>query len=160
MTHLNIVLGIPPMTKVYVREKIMATYNPFIGRGNNALWEAHKEQCADIAEARERELLGYCSKINDDVSQTLGKALGYPWYKDFHDFPDATEANGVCVGDHVAESIAVEAANKIKELQERMANMIAELRGLAVTDTDTHPSRDAHFKCDVDAVISKYEVKE
>lgn len=48
---------------------------------------------------------------NDDVCQTLGKALGYPWFKDDQEtFPGATEENGVCVGDHVAASIAAEAA--------------------------------------------------
>lgn len=61
-----------------------------------------------------------CSKLNDDVCQTLGKVLGYPWFKDDQkNFPGATEEDGVCVGDHVAESLAEEAAKKLKELQER-----------------------------------------
>jgi len=119
-------------------------------------------------EAREKELLGYCSKLNDDVSQTLGKALGYPWFKDDpKNFPDATEADGVCVGDHVAESLAVEAANKIKELLAELADLkdchanlllsdnaqisalIAELRGLNwcnLTDAQR-----------IDAILDKYE---
>ena len=99
------------------------------------------KKAADIAEARERELLGYCSKMNDDVSQTLGKALGYPWFKDSPEFPNATEADGVCVGDHVAESIAVEAANKIKELREHISRMIVELRDLAEYDQIAHEYR-------------------
>jgi hypothetical protein len=53
-------------------------------------------------------------RVFHEVEQTLGKALGYPWYKDDPDnFPDATEADGVCVGEHVPESIALEAANTI-----------------------------------------------
>lgn len=55
------------------------------------------------------------SELNDEVCQILGKALGYPWFKDDQkNFPGATKADGVCVGDHVAESIAEEAAKKIK----------------------------------------------
>lgn len=54
---------------------------------------------------------------NDDVCQTLGKALGYPWFKDDQEnFPGATEAEGVCVGDHVAASMAAEAAAHIRKL--------------------------------------------
>lgn len=57
------------------------------------------------------------SKSNDEICQSLGKALGYPWFKDDQrNFPGATEGNGVCVGDHVAESIADEAASRISAL--------------------------------------------
>jgi len=57
-----------------------------------------------------------------EVEQTLGKALGYPWFKDDRaNFPDATEADRVCVGEHVPESIALEVANKIKELEAELA---------------------------------------
>ena len=57
------------------------------------------------------------SKSNDEICQSLGKALGYPWFKDDQrNFPGATEENGVCVGDHVAESIADEAASRISAL--------------------------------------------
>jgi hypothetical protein len=55
-------------------------------------------------------------RMNEEVCQTLGKALGYPWFKDDQkNFPNATAADGVCVGEHVAESIAVEAAVKLTE---------------------------------------------
>lgn len=51
------------------------------------------------------------------IQQILGKALGYPWYKDDpKNFPDATEEHGVCVGEHVAASLAAEAADKIRDL--------------------------------------------
>jgi len=53
-------------------------------------------------------------KLADKVEQILGKALGYPWYKDDQkNFPGATEKDGVCVGDHVPESILAEAAKRI-----------------------------------------------
>lgn len=56
------------------------------------------------------------SKQNDEICQVLGSALGYPKFCDDQaNFPGTTEANGVCVGDHVAESIAAEAAGIISE---------------------------------------------
>jgi len=59
-----------------------------------------------------------------EVEQALGKALGYPWYKDDQkNFPGATEADGVCVGEHIAVTIAREAARKITELKARVAEL-------------------------------------
>jgi len=58
----------------------------------------------------------------DEISQVLGKALHYPWYKDDQkNFPGATEKEGVCIGEHVAESIAAEAATRIKNLEAKLA---------------------------------------
>lgn len=62
------------------------------------------------------------SRSDDEIQQTLGKALGYPWFKDDQvNFPGATEAEGVCVGDHVAGTIAMEAAREIKCLKTELA---------------------------------------
>ena len=59
-----------------------------------------------------------------EIEQILGKALGYPWFKDDpKNFPDATEEHGVCVGDHVAVSLAMEAADKIKHLKDRVEKL-------------------------------------
>ena len=59
-------------------------------------------------------------KESQEIEQILGKALGYPWYKDDpKNFPNATEADGVCVGDHTAWSLAMCAADKIKMLEIR-----------------------------------------
>lgn len=61
-------------------------------------------------------------KQSDQIEQILGKALGYPWYKgDQKNFPGATEADGVCVGEHVPLTIADEAANKIKQQAEQIS---------------------------------------
>jgi hypothetical protein len=58
-----------------------------------------------------------CAKENDEVCQILGKVLGYPWFKDDQaNFPGATEAEGVCVGDNVAVTMAMQAARKIADL--------------------------------------------
>ena len=59
----------------------------------------------------------------EKIEQILGKALGYPWYKDDLDiFPKATEADGVCVGIETAWSLAMIAADKIKELEDKLNN--------------------------------------
>lgn len=55
---------------------------------------------------------------NDAICQIAGKALGYPWFKDDQkNFPGATEADGVRVGEHVAESIVEELARRFLELR-------------------------------------------
>jgi hypothetical protein len=62
------------------------------------------------------------AKSNETICQSLGKVLGFPWYKsDLKTFPDATDADGVCVGDHVAESLAENAAERIKHLENQLA---------------------------------------
>ena len=52
------------------------------------------------------------------VEQIAGQALGYPWFKDDQkNFPGATEADGVCIGEHVAGTIVQELASKRATLQ-------------------------------------------
>ena len=59
-------------------------------------------------------------KESEEIEQILGKALGYPWYTDDpKNFPTATEAHGVCVGIETAWSLAMIAADRIRELEER-----------------------------------------
>lgn len=71
-------------------------------------------------QARNAELKAALVNQNHDVCQTLGKALRYPWFKDDPaNFPDATEADGVCTADHVPETLAAEAAKRIAELEAR-----------------------------------------
>jgi hypothetical protein len=78
-----------------------------------------------IAAAHEIERLQRAaSSQNDDVCQTLGKALGYPWFKDDQEnFAGSTETHGVCVGDHVAETLAIEAAREIERLRAEVERM-------------------------------------
>ena len=67
-------------------------------------------------------LLKACQSTEQEVQQVLGKALGYPWYKDDQkNFQGATEADGVCVGEHVSASIADEAAQRIIALENKCA---------------------------------------
>jgi len=63
---------------------------------------------------------GYMSELNV-VEQALGAALGYTRYCDNPEvFPDATDADGVCVGIHAAGTLAIEAADVIKTLKARI----------------------------------------
>ena len=69
-------------------------------------------------------VLGQLRKYQEElkeIEQILGKALGYPWYiEDPKNFPNATEADGVCVGVETAWSLAMIAADKIKELEKKV----------------------------------------
>ena len=71
-----------------------------------------------LTSERIAELRHAWAKENHEICQVLGKALGYPWFKDdLKNFPDATEPDGVCVGEHVAVTIAMEAASHIATLR-------------------------------------------
>lgn len=74
-----------------------------------------------------------CRAQEHEISQTLGRALGYPRYVDDPaTFPGATEADGVCTGDHVAETLALQAAEQI----ERAKKVEQALHGLLVVLAD------------------------
>lgn len=64
---------------------------------------------AALADAR-RQIAGYQHHLRE-CEQIAGKALGYPWFKDDQvNFPGATEEAGVCIGDHVGDTIVAELA--------------------------------------------------
>jgi hypothetical protein len=64
-------------------------------------------------------------KESQEIEQILGKALGYPWYKDDpNNFPNATEADGVCVAPNTAASLAMEAADRIRDLEDKLMDHI------------------------------------
>ena len=87
--------------------------------------KAEHDLCQSIydtdMEAKDKELKSLREKgikYDHEIEQVLGKALGYPWFKDDQkNFPGTTEVDGVCVGEHVAASIAIEAAEKIISLK-------------------------------------------
>ena len=68
------------------------------------------------------------SHSQNEICQTAGMALGYPWFKDDQkNFPDATEHDGVCIGEHVAETIVAELASRYAEANERIKQLELEL---------------------------------
>jgi hypothetical protein len=95
---------------------------------------AHDRDYASLMHDKER-FEKACYQIEHEVTQILGRALGYPWYKDdLANFPNATEADGVCVGEHVAASIAEEAAGRIRSLQSLVDQMCARSAAGALAD--------------------------
>lgn len=63
----------------------------------------------ELAELR-RQIAGYQHHLRE-CEQIAGKALGYPWFKDDQaNFPGATEEAGVCIGEHVGDTIVAELA--------------------------------------------------
>lgn len=108
--------------------------------------------------AENERLRNAIAKQNHDIEQTLGQALGYPWFKDDQkNFPGATEANGVCVGEHVAETLATEAASKIESLRVRLADAERDAARYRWLRDNLNPSFDAAFfsesATDFDAAI-------
>ena len=78
-------------------------------------------KCRQSEAARIKQLeLGKKLSMESDnrIEQAIGKVLGYPAYKDDQkNFPNATESNGVCVGDHVAESLVMELVDRFKAIR-------------------------------------------
>lgn len=81
----------------------------------------------------------WCEKVRDgyldalreqshEIQQVLGKALGYPMFKDDQkNFPGADDGDGVCVFEHIAETIAAEAASRIVALEAVLHKLVTAL---------------------------------
>jgi hypothetical protein len=82
------------------------------------------ERELNAANERIKRLRDGIAKQNLEIEQTCGKVLDYPWFKDDQkNFPEATEKDGVCVGEHVAETIAAELALKYTEAKDRIKRL-------------------------------------
>jgi hypothetical protein len=68
-------------------------------------------------EAEVARLRGACVTMQHEIQQTLGKALGYPAA-----YPDVSTADdgAVVVGEHIAETLALEAAETIARLRRQV----------------------------------------
>lgn len=87
------------------------------------------------------------------VEQVAGQALGYPWFKDDQkNFPGATEADGVCIGEHVAGTIVQELASKRAALQADNECKDSLIETLQAQLRQAEGERDAHAQ-DVDELI-------
>jgi hypothetical protein len=82
------------------------------------------ERELNAANAKIKRLRDGIYKQGHEIEQTCGKALGYPLFKDDQkNFPGATEKDGVCVGDHVAETIVSELATRHTEALKRIKRL-------------------------------------
>lgn len=90
-------------------------------------WQLATERCeaeyeTEIAKLK-RQRDGYQWHMHE-CEQIAGKALGYPWYKDDQkNFPGATEADGVCVGEHVGDTIVAELAKRYEDAKATIERM-------------------------------------
>lgn len=76
-------------------------------------------------EGERKELLDKCRAADWEIEQVLGRALGYPRYADDpKNFPGAT-GDEVCVGEHVAVTLAGEVAARVRELEAENAELRA-----------------------------------
>lgn len=90
-----------------------------------------------------------CMNEDHAISQILGKALGYPRYcDDPKNFPDAIEADGVCVGDQVTATLAQEVADRIQAQAsqiETLQHQLAQLAELAIRPGEWKPVREGNI---------------
>lgn len=109
-------------SNVLTPAEVAETQSDFARGGRlTALCDSHEALRAKV----EKSERAYYTTAND-IEQSLGNALGYPKYRDDpENFPEATD-DSVCVGDHVPESLASEAAAKITSQNAT----ITRLRGL------------------------------
>jgi hypothetical protein len=103
----------------------------------------HPRTSADIDRiietGRAKEVIYSHMKDFAEIEQILGKALGYPWFKDDQkNFPGATEENGVCVGEHIPVTIATEAATKIRRYELILRFVLPFCLGLLLMDLIRH----------------------
>jgi len=87
-------------------------------------WLLCLERQLNAANDRIKHLRDGIAKQNQTIEQACGKVLGYPWFKDDQkNFPGSTEKDGVCVGDHVAETIVCELVGKYTEALDRIKRL-------------------------------------
>lgn len=72
-------------------------------------WTEEHERAEDGLALREAWI-----RDEHEIQQVLGRALGYPRFADDQkNFPGATDSDGVAVGEHVAATLAQEAAKSL-----------------------------------------------
>jgi len=104
--------------------------------------EFSKELERELTAANQRiaHLQKSCAAQNEEICQIAGKVLGYPWFKDDpKNFPDADESCGVCVGEHVAETIVEELARKYREAKEMIERLENQLIRFAKEIAESKP---------------------
>jgi hypothetical protein len=111
-------------------------YRQLMKHAKRLAQEGHGELAQHLRDAIDlraevEKLRSACSRENDIISQTLGRALEYPRFADDQkNFPGSTDADGVCVGDHVAASLADEAASVIGALRAEAVRLRADAEAL------------------------------
>ncbi len=104
---------------------ILYAFEQLCDNGNAELQERVVEMDAHLAESESRcaELQTMLIQQQHEIQQILGKALGYPVLEGIEHGPTGED---VIVGDHTAESLAMEAAERIQQ----EATLLGELHSL------------------------------
>lgn len=83
-------------------------------------WHKNWQDAEAEIERLTKERNGYRWHL-DRCEQIAGRALGYPKYADDQkNFPGATEADGVCIGEHVGDTIVAELATALAKAREAL----------------------------------------
>lgn len=103
-------------------------------------WESDST-LANLCEQQQRELERLRTaivKTNDEICQTLGKALGYP-YIDHTVCAECDPEKGctcgnpiICVGEEVAETLALHAARRIERQASKLVEVVEMLKEVLV----------------------------
>lgn len=110
-----------------------------------------EERDAELARLR-----AACRKNDNDIEQVLGRALGYPRYCDDQtNFPGSTDADGVCVGDQVAASLAMQASDLVAQLRADLAEARADVQRFEAA-LDVSQRELAQARADVAALARSY----
>jgi hypothetical protein len=103
------------------------TSNPELGFAFAAVPHSDLRRVLAQLAALQFQLVGYQHEHNE-AGQVAGKALGYPWFKDDQkNFPDATEADGVCIGEHTNLTIVEELSAALSTAQTRIDDLESQL---------------------------------
>lgn len=114
--------------------------------------QKHNALCAKLTslaalEAENKRLRAEWAAQDYRIGQALGGALDFPWYKDDpENFPDATEKDGVCVGDETPETLAQLAAQLIHVQTVALQALMERLDRLTDLVTDALPGA-MHYSC-------------
>lgn len=89
------------------------------------------------------------AKEHEELSQLIGKALGYPYYKDLPEFPEATGQDGVCTFHLVLPDLVDEIVEKYTDLK---PDSVKSARTLALKKHGNQPYGDDTYDVHLDAV--------
>ncbi len=110
---------------------------------------------ADALARITRERDGYQKHLRA-CEQVAGKALGYPWFRDDQtNFPGTTEAEGVCIGDHVGDTIVEELATRFEAVTRERDAMREAHRPYAALSVKAK-GRDDDCWCGQDGAVIRY----
>lgn len=94
--------------------------------------DGFRKRVAELEAERTAERLAW-ALMCQGIEQTAGKALSYPRYCDDQaNFPGTTPNDGVCVGEHTAETIVMELAREVDHLKAELSKAQDQIRDMSI----------------------------